>query len=143
VGFTNSQKDYTSCLVPEQGKRLSVSLPDGKYWEGWSAWEDEVTVWVDGRVRLCGPSQNSKPCFCSPLDIGSFGDKCCLNDSDRLAAVTLWSSGEVLVSNLTGGAPALILPYLTLNSERMREALARAWEAGLVPNTFPVAGCLA
>ena len=89
-------------------------------WRPWHGWTDDATVRVDGRlVRADGETV-------AAIDIASYGDDCCVTVPDAAAEVA-WSAGGVHLDTRVDvhGAPTLIVPTDTLNTELIDEALSR------------------
>jgi hypothetical protein len=101
---------------------LDVDFGDGFGWSAWHGWQDGVTTWVDGSLVING---KRAPNY---LDIGCFGDECCIREEWRAPAEAAWAKGSVravVPYENCPGVTALILPTPALSLELIDTAVRR------------------
>jgi hypothetical protein len=101
---------------------LDVDFGDEKGWSAWHGWQDGVTTWVDGSLVADGKREANY------LDVGCFGDECCIRDEWRGPAEVAWKAGSVLEVEPyenSSGVRALIVPTATLTMELIDAAVRR------------------
>jgi hypothetical protein len=88
-------------------------------WSGWHTWRDRISTWVDGTFVVGGSRATQ-------LDIGCFGDGCCVPPEVHQRATDAWKQGSVYSFIPFENAPrALVIPEMSLCTETITEAIRR------------------
>jgi hypothetical protein len=112
-------KCMCAMIMGELCDEWSIKVSDDVTFVGWHTWGSETT-WVDGWLRVAGTKGKIN------IDIGCYGDECCIPEDIRAEATALWESGSVKSFTPFEKSPvALVVPFRVLSTELMREALKR------------------